>query len=359
MEGSMTHLRRLAVGALLLSLAGCQESSGPLEPPEALPTPQAARIAAASPTAFALLPGEVVPTPEVTVTDAAGERLLGVPIRFTVLGGGNVTQAQGVSDAAGRVVTSWVLGNQPGLNVLLVSTGELPPVVFIAEGGYESTSASYGLVTPNHQASLAPGVAGGALHLYGNGTFSQIHVLGSSLALLSTRHIAGNYVREGTLITFSGPGSSWAGRIAGDTVVVDGPEGWDPAAYLLMSSVTECTPKTASPTGAEDATYVRLAPHRWPPGARSTYLLRANSTFALRYHLPSGSTGEYLGSYSRSDSVITLLFDAWGITGRWEATGIVRGRSLSIAYNEVAAWDDFEDGVYAKVSCTATDRRPE
>ncbi|MGQ0702597.1 MAG: leishmanolysin-related zinc metalloendopeptidase [Gemmatimonadales bacterium] len=73
--------------------------------------------------------------PEVTVTDASGNPVAGVPVRFEITdGGGRVTQAVGGTDFLGRTATSsWRLG-PGGPQVVTARFGALPPVQFVAQG---------------------------------------------------------------------------------------------------------------------------------------------------------------------------------------------------------------------------------
>jgi hypothetical protein len=57
---------------------------------------------------------------------------------------------------------------------------------------------------------------------------------------------------------------------------------------------------------------------------------------------------EYLGKYSRTGSAITFQFDGWSVMGPWLADGIVVGNSLTVKYNDIMLWSDFEDGVYIR-----------
>jgi TolB protein len=93
-----------------------------------------------------------------------------------------------------------------------------------------------------------------------------------------------------------------------------------------------------------------VAPPPTPPGARpggtyrspsSRYILYEDSTFALQY---SHIARPYTGRYSIADSLITLDFDAKA--GQWQATGTLRGDSLTVKYNTDMMLSDFEDGVY-------------
>jgi hypothetical protein len=78
----------------------------------------------------------------------------------------------------------------------------------------------------------------------------------------------------------------------------------------------------------------------------SRYVLYQDSSFALQFSSPKFGMFEYLGRYSRADSVITLDFNA--NAGQWQATGTLRGDSLTVKYNTSMMFSDFEDGVYVR-----------
>ncbi|MGE0440899.1 MAG: hypothetical protein AB7L66_09885 [Gemmatimonadales bacterium] len=69
----------------------------------------------------------------VRVTDAFGNPKAGVPVNFTVaVGGGTVSAATVVSDAAGRSRTRWTLGTSAGTQSVTVTAGALPSASFTA-----------------------------------------------------------------------------------------------------------------------------------------------------------------------------------------------------------------------------------
>jgi hypothetical protein len=78
----------------------------------------------------------------------------------------------------------------------------------------------------------------------------------------------------------------------------------------------------------------------------SRYVLYQDSSFALQFSSPRSGIFEYLGRYSRADSVITFDWDGWSIAGPWGATGTLRGDSLDVKYNIIMQLSDFVDGVY-------------
>jgi hypothetical protein len=87
--------------------------------------------------------------------------------------------------------------------------------------------------------------------------------------------------------------------------------------------------------------YDRISPSLYADGSR--YVIYDNGTFSLQY-----AFGQYLGRYSRTDSAITFQFDGWSAMGPWLAGGTFTGDSLTVKYNDVMNWSDFEDGTYMR-----------
>jgi hypothetical protein len=69
-----------------------------------------------------------------------------------------------------------------------------------------------------------------------------------------------------------------------------------------------------------------------------------NGAFVLRF--PSLGEGGYRGGYNDANGVIALEWEGWSLAGVWGATGTLKGDSLTIQYNEVMQFTDFEDAVY-------------
>jgi len=44
---------------------------------------------------------------------------------------------------------------------------------------------------------------------------------------------------------------------------------------------------------------------------------------------------------------MNFQWEGWSTTGPWGPTGTVNGNSLTVQYNAVMEWSDFEDAVYA------------
>lgn len=80
----------------------------------------------------------------------------------------------------------------------------------------------------------------------------------------------------------------------------------------------------------------------------SHYVLYDDKTFALQYANGGYNSFEYPGRYSRNDSLITFNFNNPGAPESWEATGTLRGDSLSVRYNLDMILSDFCDGVYVR-----------
>ena len=79
-------------------------------------------------------PGKALPTPLVVeVRDEKGVPFAGVPVTFTVTGGGKVLSTKTVSDATGRAQTTLTLGPTLGTNTVRVTAAEIQqPVIFTA-----------------------------------------------------------------------------------------------------------------------------------------------------------------------------------------------------------------------------------
>ena len=125
------HLRAaLGASAMILIVGGCSS----LEPTR---RPSASTLTAITPTEVAGTVGlEVIPSPTVVVTDAAGMPVPGQILTVDVTaGGGWVQVTRRVTDENGRVTIPWRLGTTPTVNTLTVSAGTLATVRFTATAG--------------------------------------------------------------------------------------------------------------------------------------------------------------------------------------------------------------------------------
>jgi len=87
-----------------------------------------------SPTEYQQVAGTTLPA-VVEVRDNNGDRVPGVTVTFEVTaGGGSVSPASAVSDAAGQAQVNWTLGTTPGTNKLRAFSGSLAPVEFTVPG---------------------------------------------------------------------------------------------------------------------------------------------------------------------------------------------------------------------------------
>jgi Tol biopolymer transport system component len=103
------------------------------------------------------------------------------------------------------------------------------------------------------------------------------------------------------------------------------------------------------PSGA--AAYNRVSPSAIQDAQR--FVLFPNGMFALQFVRATSSISgplsfSYAGWYSRTDAVLTFLFDASNTAGAWTAKGVLRGDSLVVEFNTVMQLADFEDGVYVQ-----------
>jgi Tol biopolymer transport system component len=319
-------------------LVGCGDSPRPLEPNVA----EAATILSASPPALYAAPGSRIPAPTVVVHDRDRRALAGVPVHFTVVDGGYVTDPSVTTDAEGKASAgSWVLGNEEGVNVLLATVaGVAPPLVLVANGGLKPAHVSYGLGRIDQGRPLG---LGGFYILYEDSTFARAYLSADLHGNVTTRSDAGLFTRADSSITFleNQRFSSWAGTVRGDSMFILNPSDLSLEVYAgtLPVSPYGAFPPVSGPARI----YKRVTEHRHPPGALSRYVLYDDSTFALQY---LGPTGEYTGRYSRTGSAVDFSFDGWSTAGPWEATGFLHGDSLVVEYNIVMWLSDFEDGVY-------------
>ena len=77
--------------------------------------------------------------------------------------------------------------------------------------------------------------------------------------------------------------------------------------------------------------------------AHSEFALYDDGRFALRYLLRSS---EYRGTYTERDGQIIFQWEGWSTAGPWGATGTLRDGTLTVRYNLVMTFIDFEDAVY-------------
>jgi hypothetical protein len=76
---------------------------------------------------------------------------------------------------------------------------------------------------------------------------------------------------------------------------------------------------------------------------QSRFVLYDNGAFTLQYV----SLGmEYRGGYTESNGVITFQWEGWSTAGPWGATGTLKDGSLTVQYNLIMTFSDFEDAVY-------------
>jgi len=75
----------------------------------------------------------------------------------------------------------------------------------------------------------------------------------------------------------------------------------------------------------------------------SRFILYDDGGFVLR---SSSWTGEYRGGYTEADGVITFEWEGWSVAGPWAATGTLKDEVLTVRYNDIMQWTDFEDAAY-------------
>lgn len=112
----------LAGAAALVATAACSSGGGdaPLGPEQATTSLSAGTAAQVSGTVAAA----VSPAPAVKATDAAGRPVAGLPVTFTVTGGGTIGRTSATTDASGTAsVQSWTLGTGAGQQTVVATAG--------------------------------------------------------------------------------------------------------------------------------------------------------------------------------------------------------------------------------------------
>jgi hypothetical protein len=98
-------------------------------------------------------------------------------------------------------------------------------------------------------------------------------------------------------------------------------------------------------TGAESLYDFSIAYHGSHLGTR--FVLYDSTTFGLQFSSYNFGFFEYAGHYTGAASGgLSLTFDE--NDPMWQATGTLRGDSLSVKYSDWAKLDDFIDGVYVR-----------
>ena len=82
--------------------------------------------------------------------------------------------------------------------------------------------------------------------------------------------------------------------------------------------------------------------------AHSRMVLYDDGAFVLQY-LTLSTNNSYAGGYTESNGTMTFQWEGWNIQGPWGATGTLAGDSLTIRYNEIMQYTDFEDAVYVRM----------
>jgi hypothetical protein len=76
----------------------------------------------------------------------------------------------------------------------------------------------------------------------------------------------------------------------------------------------------------------------------SRFVLYDTGGFLLQYTSLAGDG--YRGGYTQTDGTITFEWEGWSVAGPWAATGTLKDGTLTVRYNDIMQWTDFEDAVY-------------
>lgn len=150
--------QNLLVCLLVVTASACRDDSS------APHTPRPTTLESVTPAIQHGIAGDPVAVgPAVRVRDAEGAPLAGVEVRFAVVAGeGSITTAQTVTDADGvGRAGDWILGEDPGVNVLEATAAELPPLRFEATGesSFHIDVRIIGSVTARQQQAIDKAVA--------------------------------------------------------------------------------------------------------------------------------------------------------------------------------------------------------
>jgi dipeptidyl aminopeptidase/acylaminoacyl peptidase len=123
---------------------------------------------------------------------------------------------------------------------------------------------------------------------------------------------------------------------------------WSPDGARLAfvtGSFFSLLPPEFPPVPAHAEVYVREHPHS--SGLLSRYVLYSDGSFELHYRSGFLRILLYRGRYTREGPELSFDFATQSVAGPWQATGTLDGERLTIQYNQIMMWSDFEDGVYA------------
>jgi hypothetical protein len=122
--------RQFASVILLLGLLGCDDSSGPTDPP----IPKSVYVSMVSGSHQTAQVGTLLPIDlKVRVTDGKQRGARDIKITWTVLGGGGtIAPDRSVTDVQGYATSSWTLGGKAGRQQVSVSVEDTDPVQFEA-----------------------------------------------------------------------------------------------------------------------------------------------------------------------------------------------------------------------------------
>ena len=135
----------------------------------------------------------------------------------------------------------------------------------------------------------------------------------------------------------------------------DGVRSVVPTPLPALTPAVVPTPQPApSPTGGyppttgpnhifvyRDSPYPRVAAYT----LTSRFVLYDDGRFALQYEYP---IGEYRGTYTTSNGVVTFNWEGWSVAGPWGAEATLSRDVLSVRYNLIMQLTDFEDANYTR-----------
>lgn len=91
--------------------------------------------------------------------------------------------------------------------------------------------------------------------------------------------------------------------------------------------------------------YVNSALYRYLLST-TRFVLYDDGTFTLQFLNNGSGIGEYRGTYKEANGTVDFDWEGWSVMGPWDATASLTPDALTVSYNDIMKWNDFEDGVY-------------
>lgn len=118
-----------------------------------------------------------------------------------------------------------------------------------------------------------------------------------------------------------------------------------PGASATMPPPARSFPPLSGPS----RTFVFERELRYPVSAYtrlSRFVLYDNGAFLLQYPTLNVVGGGYRGEYRAVAGRLVFDWEGWSAAGPWAATATLAGDVLTVEYNDIMTFTDFEDAIY-------------